>query len=254
MKAILAVFFSDASTPVRTEGESKCVSTYKDLRYISTVKFFKTSCFSDDFVDLSDLSDLDDFKVNKVSYFPLDLERCDGTEDCRFGEDQYLCDYSRSTFRSFPSRKEIDEFLSLKSHSRHFSPFPTNLHFTSLNFDSLCSSISNDSSLSAYSCNRGVGVLLRNISTVLCYCPPQYCGDRCQFHSDRLSGVLQSNFSSSSSSRIACEDLLKLIVVFSNETMDEVVEQRNEFHLYLSKRANFISQFVFSRSSSSIDE
>ena len=66
---------------MRAEGESKCVSIYKDLRYISTVKFFKTSCFSDDFVDLSDLndlsdlSDLDDFKVNKVSCFPLDFYR-----------------------------------------------------------------------------------------------------------------------------------------------------------------------------------
>jgi hypothetical protein len=58
----------DIGTPVRTKGESKCVSIYRDLGHISTVKFVKMSCFSDYFVDLSDL---DDLKVNKVSCFPF---------------------------------------------------------------------------------------------------------------------------------------------------------------------------------------
>ncbi|CAF4400971.1 unnamed protein product, partial [Rotaria magnacalcarata] len=37
----------------------------------------------------------------------------------------------------------------------------------------------------AYWCNRGVGVYMNN-GSIACFCPPQYYGDKCEFHTDRI--------------------------------------------------------------------
>ena len=50
--------------------------------------------------------------------------------------------------------------------------------------------------LSAFWCNRGIGILSVNQS-IVCFCPPQYYGDRCQYHADRLLVLLHLDFSRS---------------------------------------------------------
>jgi hypothetical protein len=66
----------------------------------------------------------------------------------------------------------------------------------------------------AYWCNRGVGILLYNAS-IACFCPPQYYGDKCQFHSDRLTVLFHLNLTQSiyaKSNNYATE--LKILIIF----------------------------------------
>ena len=174
----------------------------------------------------------------------LVFSRCDKISGCLFGEDEYLCDYSRSIYGPSRSREEKESFLRLKSPFLHLSLYPLDLHFTQFNFDSISTStrtnLSFNHSSSPYWCNRGAGVLLGNTSRVVCFCPPQYYGEKCQFHTDRLSVLPQFNFSSSSLSRLDSQILLKLVVLF---LADDEVQQRDQFHLHSS----FESEFHLSR-------
>ena len=50
--------------------------------------------------------------------------------------------------------------------------------------------------LTSFSCNRGVGILSTNHS-IVCFCPPHYYGNFCQYHADRLSILLHLDLSQS---------------------------------------------------------
>jgi hypothetical protein len=106
------------------------------------------------------------------------------------------------------------------------------------------------SSSTPYQCNRGVGVLIYNSSTV-CFCPPQYYGEKCEFHNDRVTVILHMNFSQSeyteeSDSKI----VLKMLVLFlfRNQTLatrEFHVRPAVEIDVYNKK----IAHFLYSRSS-----
>ena len=123
--------------------------------------------------------------------------RCNGISDCAYGEDEYMCDLrnlSRSALdRPYREKKE----LSVKNTKQNvpLGYFPLDTNRTELN-ETTNAPINNLSSLFnsttiAYVCNRGIGVYLFNGSTV-CLCPPQYFGDHCQFHNDRLTVFFSS--------------------------------------------------------------
>ena len=184
--------------------------------------------------------------------------RCDKKSDCDFGEDEYMCDYSSSsTLNLFRSREEKRAFQRVKRHTIRLSPYPADANITQLDSNSISTAQSQEelssnlssSSLSPYWCNRGLGVLLRNDS-VVCFCPPQYYGENCEYHADRLSVVLHLNPSQSSDSSI----VLKLVVLF---LVNDGVLTRDQFHFhpsFQSRTSKFHTYFLYPTSFSSCQQ
>ena len=80
-----------------------------------------------------------------------------------------------------------------------------------------------NSSISYY-CNRGIGVQLYN-GSIVCFCPPQYYGDKCQFHNDRITFLFHLNLSQSiyaESNNL--KTMLKLLIIFLNEDHPLMIE------------------------------
>ena len=190
----------------------------------------------------------------------LQSQRCDGTLECLFGEDEYACDYSYS-YSWIRSREKKRFLLKVKSQIVRLNSFPRDSNFTPFNSNSLSTATlspainrSSSSLISPYWCNRGLGVLSTtrtNQSTVICFCPPQYYGHKCQFHQDRLSVVLQLNFTRSIYSRGKDSQILfQLVVVF---VLNDEMLMRDQFHLHPSSessRSKIHTNFVYPHSSS----
>ena len=190
--------------------------------------------------------------------------RCNQNPDCPFGEDEYICDYLSSFNRDLVPYRKWKRLSQRRSGSNalHLSLYPPDVNTTQL--DSRSNFI-NESSLSPlnktsspFECNRALGVLITNKttttnhSTIICFCPPQYYGDSCQFHSDRLSVLLHLDLSQSIIDIDANHRtrLLQLLVLFMFN--DEVLH-RDQFHRHpLEQKSNqkrkLISHFLYPRS------
>ena len=209
----------------------------------------------DQSLNSSDLNDFTCFDGQRVQ-----SSRCDNYLDCLFGEDEYMCDYFDS-LRTKISREQKQSSLRIKQHIVRWSRYPRDANITQMDSTSFSIDqsrqglLSNLSSLSVYWCNRGLGVLSTNDSTIVCFCPPQYYGEKCQFHADRLSVVLRVNVSQSTSSSTSdSRILLKLIVVF---LINEEVFERDQFHLHPSAESptpKIHMHFVYPHSSSSREQ
>ena len=163
--------------------------------------------------------------------------RCNQYYECSFGEDEYMCDYHSSSYRIVYPYREWKRFSQgRKPLNLHLSSYPSNVNITRLDSHSL-SNISVISSLSPYWCNRGLGLVSpTNHSSILCFCPPHYYGEKCSYHADRLSVVLHldlSRWSSFSPERSNPKILLKLLLLF---LFDDDVVQTNLFHLHPSEQ------------------
>jgi hypothetical protein len=131
---------------------------------------------------------------------------------------------------------------------------PTTISF----FDQINSSIS-------YYCNRGIGVQFYNRS-IVCFCPPHYYGDKCQFHNDRITFIFHFNLSQSiytESNNL--KRMLKILIIFLNEdhplmiesfqtrVSDEImIPQKKRFHLFYSRSNTSLhhkrARYFFNRS------
>ena len=189
---------------------------------------------------------------------------CDMENDCLYGEDEYLCSsWSRPLL--YADRIFLDEF-KIQGRGEHYSfQFPDIPISTShgqgavgtprSSFNAPDTSESIDSlSPVTYLCHRGVGILMSNDS-VVCFCPPQYYGDNCQFHNDRVTLLLQLNFSQSIYED--CKDPsieLKLLVLFLDERQ---TLQTYEFPVRPALTTNVspkrITHVLYSRSNQSLE-
>ena len=176
--------------------------------------------------------------------------RCNRDFECPFGEDEGMCDYSTSSNRSVLRSRQWKRF------SRRSSVSSADLLVSSRNAEiderhsNRMTKILSTSSFSPYWCNRGLGVLSTlNHSRIICFCPPQYFGEKCQFHEDRLSVVLRLDLSRSiSPNETDGTVLLQLLVLF---LFDDKVFNRDRFALHpseaMNKRTNkLISHFSLS--------
>ncbi|CAF3018272.1 unnamed protein product [Rotaria socialis] len=185
---------------------------------------------------------------------------CNSAYECEFGEDEYMCDlenFSRQALaRAYREKKELSlRNVGLKL---QLSDFPIEINRTrfqpeATNASSFIDSSSSNSTI-AYICNRGIGVYLYN-GSIACFCPPQYYGDRCEFHSDRLNVFFDLNVSRSIYADNNDQDMvLKLLVVFlfKNQTLDI-----RPFHFRLATEmvtnSKRITHFVYSRSAEFIN-
>jgi hypothetical protein len=146
--------------------------------------------------------------------------RCDRSFDCHFGEDEYMCDsqdYSKLTYVPYRRDKEITVKNTMQK--LRLIRFPTDSIVTEVLTNSASSkstvmSSLNDTEPIAYWCNRGVGIRMHN-GSIACFCPPQYFGDKCEFHSDRITILLHLNISQSIYANINnTEIVLKILILF----------------------------------------
>ena len=190
--------------------------------------------------------------------------RCNRITECPFNEDEYMCDYITSFNRLLVPYRDWKRFSrGRRSSILRFSRYPSDMNTTHFRPQSPSVISPTVNSLSPYWCNRGLGVLsTSNRSTVLCFCPPQYYGDKCEFHSDRLSVVLHLDLSEFFP--IDRKVLLQLVVLFLFN--DEQVLMRDQFRLHPSrefdsllninrkKKTKLISHFIYPRSATFLHE
>ena len=167
----------------------------------------------------------------------LQDSRCNEEFQCPFGEDEYMCDYSSVKIGFLvPYRYEKELNARPRIQSIQLPVFPNHLNITRPNVKEISllpsatptRSSPSSSLLTRYRCNRGLGILSYNDS-IVCFCPPQYYGDFCEYHSDRLLVLLHLNLTQS----IYTPDtdptiVIKLLVLFLFE--DQLL-MKHEFHL-----------------------
>ncbi|CAF1648215.1 unnamed protein product [Adineta ricciae] len=178
--------------------------------------------------------------------------------ECSFGEDEYMCDYRNYISEFYPYRRLREVDVKSAVYSPELFHFPSDPNITQVNLklimnrESPITSSLSDSSLamSAYRCNRGLGVFLSN-NTIVCFCPPQYYGIFCQYHSDRFLLLLHLNLSQSI---YAFENhpniLLKVLLLFFYENELLMIDQfqvQPIFEVNKSYKRSF--HFVYSHSS-----
>ena len=186
--------------------------------------------------------------------------RCNRTFECSFGEDEYMCDYvSQARQNIVPYRREKDDQrIAVKRHL-HLPAFPNDTNLTTWTSSESTTSpsiIETPSNLpygilaSPFVCNRGVGILVTD-EFIVCFCPPQYYGNKCQFHADRLSILLHLNLSQSIyTSQTDPVIVIKLLVLFFFQhqvlaTKEFHVRPTSEIFTFTKKRVHFL----YSRSS-----
>ncbi|UJR18322.1 hypothetical protein I4U23_005224 [Adineta vaga] len=191
--------------------------------------------------------------------------RCNQIFDCDFGEDEYMCEYQHILQLTRFQYREEKEIIMKNSYKKfQLIQFPIDSNLTL----SITSSISTTkpSTLSlnhtdpiAYWCNRGIGVYFHNRS-IICFCPPQYYGDKCQYHSDRISLLFHLNLSESIYSMTNDINLVFKIVIlfmFKNEILtnyffharvvSELLTYSKKFAHYLYSHSKQFLQYKFER-------
>ncbi len=180
--------------------------------------------------------------------------RCNRIIDCSFGEDEYMCEYKDiSTLADVFYRKEKEARIKNTEQKLQFNRFPpdsntttptVNLTSTTLTTRAITKSLDNISLIASW-CNRGIGVQMYN-GSIVCFCPPQYYGDKCQFHSDRIIVLLHLNLSQSvytTNSDINIELKMVILFLFDHEiVMNHVFHVRpaTEFFVYTKKMVHFL--------------
>ena len=202
--------------------------------------------------------------------------RCNAFFECPFFEDEYMCDYPSSLSKDLAAPRKPKRFSrGRRSAYIRLPRFPADVTNPEVSTGSSSTmptilppitSIRNTSipSLSPYVCNRGLGVLGKNHRSVICFCPPQYYGEKCQYHADRVSVVLHLDLSQSIfAQQKSPTDLLKLLVLFLFN--DDQVLMLDQFHLHPSieldslldnnhKKTKLITHFLYPRSSTFLQQ
>ena len=188
--------------------------------------------------------------------------RCKNGLQCPYGEDEYMCDY-RSPFQGtiIPYRAGKESIAGTTKRTFQLPLFHLDANISESSPDSTTAiqkttNVSNVTSplsfLSVYRCNRGIGMPSINQS-IVCFCPPQYYGDRCQYHADRLLVLLQLDLSQSLySTGTNPKIVLKLLVLFLFNKQTLLTQ---EFHLRPALEIDVVEKkmvhFLYSKSSAS---
>ena len=131
---------------------------------------------------------------------PKVTKRCDGQRECSLGEDEYMCPTEVYNDRNDRGAKKRHLRTKIKELQLHPYPPPTSL--TNISFPNLPANLERlqnktmntlvNTSIFAQ-CNRGIPIHHFNTSFV-CFCPQQYHGDQCQYHTDRITVRLHVDF------------------------------------------------------------
>jgi len=184
--------------------------------------------------------------------------RCNRISDCSYGEDEYMCAYDDIS-KSIGVLYRTDKETAMKNTQQKLRliQFPFDSNITTPNAESTSTTTStrtpmtsvNNTASIVYWCNRGVGIYMYN-GSIACFCPPQYYGDKCQFHTDRLTVIFHLNLSQSIYTiHSDTEIVLKIVVLFLFE--NEIITNQlfhvrpvAELFVYTKK----MTHFLYSRS------
>ena len=163
--------------------------------------------------------------------------RCNQKIHCEYGEDEYWCDPHRleTSSKQYRIWKRQDQIAQKK-----FIAWPTylpksrekkivieNKQKTLVQQEI---STNTPSSIAALLCNRGVAVS-DHTNTNICFCPPSYYGDNCEYHNDRITSYVHFNFSNSAYARstVAADSniLVKVLVLLMHENQ---IIHSHQFH------------------------
>ena len=127
-------------------------------------------------------------------------QRCQYSYKCLHNENSHMCGGLNTLDRYHLRMKEARFYEQEKQ--LQLPQYPSDVYITE-NFSSKLRSIPKQTKSSGNNgfesrfvlrkCNRGIGVTSWNDS-IICFCPPHYYGDQCQYHSDRLSILLETNY------------------------------------------------------------
>ncbi|UJR06810.1 hypothetical protein I4U23_011097 [Adineta vaga] len=172
--------------------------------------------------------------------------RCDGILNCLYGEDEYMCTFRVVSQFKRPYREEKKVEIQMRRKTIELLQYP----FVSVRLENLTKNQTNDSeeiplNTILNQCNRGIPIKLFN-NSFICFCPPQYHGDQCQYHTDRLTLNIHINFTYSNSTKNITNKYLILLLYY------HLVIDIKEFHLRPIDEINKITKkmiyFDYSRS------
>ncbi|CAF1181153.1 unnamed protein product [Adineta ricciae] len=187
---------------------------------------------------------------------------CNGDLECLHGEDEYFCQIpsveNEIIELSYRSHKKMLDLTIPKELNLPVFPYAANIsdNITGNNPTILKSIniINNISSSMPYVCNRGVGILTYKDS-VVCFCPEQYYGDKCQFYSDQFSAIFSLNISNSKYiMNTNAAVVLKMLVLFLYRNQSLGIK---EFHVRpgveLTNPTKQILRFLYPRTNASLE-
>ena len=209
----------------------KCLSSDQCIPYVNYCDDKRCRHSADDIFWCRDLQNVTTSQNSKSAFCLngtwLSDGRCDGKRDCPMGEDEYLCDHRHASEQIYATYRKGKQLLVGKSEKklrlRHIPSDATVTELKHLPAKSSASIVHSNLTEEAidYSCNRGVGAQFFDGSLV-CFCPPSYYGDRCEYHSDRLTVVFHIDFSQSiytaASQRLSSLKFV-ILLLFDNETI-----------------------------------
>ena len=203
----------------------------------------RCSDYSDDWFWCNQLPNLYDFLCFNGTF--LKDGRCDRKADCAHGEDEYMCEYQNlSKLTGLYYREEKENTAKNTERKLRLRRFPLDSNFTEPTSGSTSTTSPEtrsppDQSI-AYWCNRGVGIEIFN-GSIACFCPPQYYGDKCQYHADRITirfhlDLSQSIYTPESDIQI----VVKIVILFlyrKNIIISHVFHVRvaSEYFIYTKK-------------------
>ena len=183
--------------------------------------------------------------------------RCNEKEECPSGEDEFMC--GQEGFSSISYRQGKQDTVKRQTKKVQLPRFPSHTNYSSNSYRNVAN-VSNSTpaatplSLTLSSlfnrCNRGIPVWTHNGSSV-CFCPPQYHGDQCQWHTDRLTLLFHVNYTHSPYTAstdfgivnkflvllLATDQVLSTHEFHSRPATDITAPQRRTIYLHYSRSA-----------------
>ncbi|CAF1621075.1 unnamed protein product, partial [Adineta ricciae] len=190
---------------------------------------------------------------------------CNQKSDCIHGEDEYYCRIpnleSKTIQSNYRSQKRTIFSTTPKYLNLPVFPYETKIISNISIYNSSISEtvksidiVNNISSPIAYICNRGIGIYTY-YNSIVCFCPEQYYGDKCQFYSDQLTLILSLDISNSKYQMNTNPTLiLKILVLFLYENKTLAIK---EFHvrpaIEMNNPKKQIIRFLYSRTNKSLE-
>ena len=162
---------------------------------------------------------------------------CHSEAVCSYGEDQFLC--GQEGFDQTFYRAEKQDQVQQTKKNVQLPVFPVDSVHGSTSNRSTTDQVNTSTSTEMEgslpvnlpfllnSCNRGISMWTHNRSRV-CFCPPQYHGDQCQFHSDRMTFLTHVDYTHSDYTQFTDRNIAHKFLVLLLD--DNQVISMDEFH------------------------
>lgn len=161
--------------------------------------------------------------------------RCDRKFDCSYGEDEYWCTYNghidQLKYRYTKENSKSNQTISQQQ------TYPILSHTIISNLIQMKSNLVNPSFNFSFVCNKGVTVI--GLNNLICFCPPSYFGDKCQFFSDRITIITHLNLSTFTSQMMPTLFKIKVNFLFNKIIIDHYEFYSNPFdeiHNYMKHK------------------